>query len=232
MKALTRRVLDMCDRVLSWTEVRPDDEQGFNVLVGQLKALAARITQVIADQRRGMIDAGASSARKNELRHAMLSVAIAHLAQIGGLASRERHELGKIFRFKPTAGTFLAFLSAAREMFEQAQTHKEMLLKYGLSESVLVELGTQLEEFEAALKMGQDGNTLHTAATRELDALTREARKIVRAMDARNRQRFQNDRQALEQWISARTVLGTPRGSSGDGSTPGPSTPGDVRPAA
>jgi hypothetical protein len=60
------------------------------------------------------------------------------------------------------------------------------------------------------VRLGLDGCTAHAAATRELDALTKEVGRIVRAMDARNRQRFRNDRQALEQWISARTVLEPP----------------------
>jgi hypothetical protein len=61
---------------------------------------------------------------------------------------------------------------------------------------------------------------------------------LVRAMDARNRIRFRNDLPALEQWISARTVLGTPRGAA-ESETPAPvvegGTPdagGEVRPAA
>lgn len=88
-----------------------------------------------------------------------------------------------------------------------------------------------------AATLGREGRTVHTAATRELDALTLDVKQIVRAMDARNRQRFQNDRAALEQWISARTILGTPRGSSTESDTApsgegGASNAGDVRPAA
>jgi hypothetical protein len=211
MKALTRWVLDVCARVLSWTDAHPDDEQGFNVLVTRLKALVARMTQLIADQRNGLLDSRAASGRKHELRREILSLAIAHLAQIGSLAAREVHELGKTFRFNPAAETFLAFQSAARPMFEEAQAHKQFLVSYGLSESVLEQFGKQLDEFDAVLKLGLEGRTVHTAATRELDALTREARRILRAMDAHCRQRFQNDRQALELWISARTVLGAPR---------------------
>ena len=61
---------------------------------------------------------------------------------------------------------------------------------------------------------GAGGRTAHTAATRELAALTKEAGAVVRAMDARNRLRYQDDRQALEQWVSVRTVLGSPTGGS------------------
>jgi len=74
----------------------------------------------------------------------------------------------------------------------------------------------------------------------ELAALTKEAHEIVRAMDARNRLRFKEDRQALELWVSARTVLGSPMGASNaeepSGQAPDtsgtPGAGGDVRPAA
>jgi len=87
---------------------------------------------------------------------------------------------------------------------------------------------------------GRHRSEVHTAATREMVALTKEAGAVVRAMDARNRLRYRDDRQALEQWLSVRTVLGSPQGTSKDEGTPGPVSPpesgtpsagGDVRPA-
>ena len=125
----------MCVRVLNWIGAHPDVEPGFVVLVAQLEALVARMTQVISEQRTGLVDSRAASERTFELRRAMRSLAIAHLAEIGGLAARELHELAGIFRFKPTARTYVAFQSAAQSMFDHAQEHKEVLVKYGLSES-------------------------------------------------------------------------------------------------
>jgi hypothetical protein len=109
-----------------------------------------------------------------------------------------------------------------------------MLVKHGLSESVLVEFGKMLDEFDAAVLLGAEGRMTHTAATREQEALTREAGRLVRTMDARNRIRFRNDLPALEQWISARTVMGTPRGSSEEtavveGGTPDAGRCGEAR---
>jgi hypothetical protein len=200
------------------------------VLVAQFEAIVARMNQVVNDQRDGRIDTRASSARKQVLRRAMLAGPIAHLARVGALAAREVHELGSTFVFRPTAETQLAFQAAARGMYNAAQAHKEVLVKHGLSESVMAQFGKTLDEFDGAVALGGTGRMLHTAATRELNALTKEAGDIVRAMDARNRLRYQDDRQALEQWVSARTVLGLPREVKEEGGTP--TAGGDVRPAA
>jgi hypothetical protein len=54
----------------------------------------------------------------------MLSVHIAHLAEVGREASQEDHELGKIFRFKPLANTFIAFRTEARDMVVEAERHR------------------------------------------------------------------------------------------------------------
>ena len=103
MKAVTRRIYDMCVRVVNWALAHPDDEPGFVVLLAQLQALVVRMGDVITAQRNGLIDSRASRSRKKELRSEMLTVPIAHLAQIGALAAREVHELGKTFRFRPAA---------------------------------------------------------------------------------------------------------------------------------
>jgi hypothetical protein len=131
----------------------------------------------------------------------------------------------------------VAFQSASRAMLEAAQAHKEVLVKHGLSESVLVEFERMLDQFDAAMRLGAEGRMRHTAATRELETLRKEAGRLVRAMDARVRIRYRNDRPALEQWVSARAVLGVPRPVE-DGTEPaveGGGTPdagGEVRPAA
>jgi hypothetical protein len=50
------------------------------------------------------------------------------------------------------------------------------------------------------VQLGADGRMMHTAATRELETLTKEANR--------------NDPAVLEQWVSARTVLVSPRARS------------------
>ena len=97
-------------------------------------------------------------------------------------------------------------------------------------------LGQMLDQFDAALTLGTQGRTAHKGATLELRSVATMIAQTVRVMDARNRQRFQDDPQALGSWLSARRVLGSPKGSGvpAPGDTEAPDIPagGEARPAA
>jgi hypothetical protein len=230
MNADSRRKIEMGARALEFSRAHPDTEAGTATAVARLEQLLARATETATAQRDGMIHVRAASARKEELRRQMLAVPIAHLAEVGRAAAREEHELGKTFRFKPGASTFLAFRTAARSMASSAQEHRELLTKYGLAQSVLDQFVRMLDQFDAAVALGNDGRTAHVGATREIRAVSSEIVRTVRVMDGRNRQRFAEDGQLLGSWVSASTVLGTPRPDT----EPEEETPagGEVRPAA
>lgn len=230
MDAQSRRKIEMGSRALEFSRAHPDTEPSSAAAIARLEQLLARSNEVAAAQRDGLIHFRAAAARKRELRRQMLLVPIAHLAEVGRAAAREEHELGKTFRFKPGASTFLAFRTAARGMASAAQEHREVLLKYGLSQPVLDEFVKQLDQFDQAIALGNEGRTAHIGATRELRAVAMEIPRTVRVMDGRNQQRFADDGQLLGSWISASTVLGRPRPESEpEGGTP---TDGEVRPAA
>jgi hypothetical protein len=230
-------------RVQEIVTAHPDTEPGQVLLEGQLKELRARFEVVAAAQRAGLIDVRSGAEEKRRLRREMLAGPIAHLADIGQLASRERHDLPNGFRFRPSADTYAAFRSAARSMQEAALSHKELLLKYGGSESVIELFGQLLDQYEAAASLSSQGRAAHTGATGELKLLAAEIVQVVRAMDVRSRVRFKDDRQLLGAWINASTVFGLKRSVAGtpavpgggtDQGTPEGGTPagGDVRPAA
>jgi hypothetical protein len=237
MNAESRRKIEMGNSALKFTGVHPDTDPGAAPAVAKLERLVGRADELAAAQRDGMIDVRAAAARKVALRREMLAVPIAHLAQVGAVAAREEHELGKMFRFKPGASTFLAFRTAARGMASAAEAHKETLEKHGLVPSVLEEFGRMLDEFDAAVALGNDGRVAHLGATRELKAVAQEIVRTVRLMDGRNRLRFAEDGELLGSWLGASRVLRRRRG----GTEGGPVAPapegtapagGDVRPAA
>jgi hypothetical protein len=230
MDAESRKRIEMGARALEFSRAHPDSEPGTAAAVAKLEQLVARANERAAAQRDGLIHARAATARKDELRRAMLAVPIAHLAEVGEVAAREEHELGKTFRFKPGASTLLAFRTAARGMAGAAEAHQEVLAKHGLSASVLEQFGQMLDQFDAAVALGNDGRTAHIGATRDLQAVAQEIVRTVRVMDGRNRQRFADDAQLLGSWLGASRVLGRRR-TAAEG---GPVTPtdGEARPAA
>jgi hypothetical protein len=234
MKAESRRKIEMGARALEFSHAHPDSEPGAAEAVARLEQLVMRANETAAVQRDGIIRVRAASTRKQELRREMLDVPIAHLAEVGRAAARDEHELGKTFQFNPSASTFLAFRTAARSMIAAAQAHREVLLKHGLSQSVLDEFVRKLDEFDAVMALGNDGRTNRMGATRELQAVALEIVRMVRVMDGRNRQRFADDAQLMGSWISASRVLGKASRTGTDVVVPVASKPaeGEVRPAA
>jgi len=247
MDARSRRHIQMGTSARDYGRARPDSDAGYNVSLTQLEQLVTRAQQAATAQREAQVDTRTSAAQKKDLRRAMLAGPIAHLAQVGRLAAKENPELGKSFRARPGVGTYLVFQTTARTMQAAAESNKEVLAKYGLSESVLAQFGQLLDQFDAAVTLGSSGRTAHKGATLELRRVATMISQTVRVMDARNRQRFQDDPQALGSWLSARQVLGTPNGSGAPApvDTGAPDTPaapaapgneapagGEVRPAA
>jgi hypothetical protein len=241
MRAEVSRVYDMGMRVGSFSDTEPDTDPGQAQSVAEVKGLVHQMKVVAAAQRTGLIDRRAGAVEKASLRREILAGPVTHLAQVGRRASRDVHGLGQAFQRKPSKGTYVEFLTASRTMQAEAEQHKAVLLKYGLSESVLAQLGELLDRFDAAVLLGNNGRTAHKGATQQLEALAAELASVVRTMDARNRQRFAGNAQLLASWVSASTVLGKrgvavpapaeiPASESGTGGTP--VAGGEVRPAA
>jgi len=231
----------MTGRTVNFNEAHPNTDPGHVVSAARLKEVRVRMQQLAAEQRTGLIAVHTAALEKQRIRRETMATPIAHVAEIGGLAAKDHPELVGLFRFKPSKDSLSAFLTAARTMLAAAQEHKEALAPYGLSESMLELFGQLVDQFEVAVKVGTDARGQHAGATRELRVLSKEARQIVRAMNARNRYRFKNDQQALGAWIAASTVVAGPAAGSepgrpiavpGSGSGETAGSGADLRPAA
>ena len=243
MNRVGRTTLEMVGRVVSFDDARPDSDAGQLVSAARLKEVQGQMLEVAAVQREGLIDVRTGAAEKRRLRREMLAGPIAHLVEVGRLASREHPELVEKLRYKPSRHNYQAHRTAARSMYDEAVANKEVLGPFGLSDAVMEVYGVLLEQFDGAVTLTSEGRAKHTGATQHLRALGLEARRIVRAMDARNRHRFKSDPQALAEWVSASTIFARRAGPGSAGSAnsadseseAGDRTPeagGDVRPAA
>jgi len=205
MNKVVRLKIEMGAHSLEFSAAHPDTEPGMQGAVSKLEQLVTQVNDAAVRQRDGFIQARTASARRKELRRAMLEVGIAHLAEVGRAAAREQPELGKVFRFNPDATTFVAFRAAARSMAAAAEEHKDTLVKFGMVQSVLDEFKQLLDQFDAAITQGNDGRSAHVGATVELSTVAQAIVRTIRVMDGRNRN-------------GSRTT----RSSSARGSTPAP----------
>ncbi|HET6578280.1 MAG TPA: hypothetical protein VFG66_08155 [Gemmatimonadales bacterium] len=232
MNAKSRRKLEMGTRVLDFSRSHPDASPGYTAALTRLEALLGRADELASRQRDGLLEVRGATARKRELRRAMRQAHLTHLARVAKVAAREDPDLAQKFVLKPGTTTYLAFRTAARGMAAEAQNHRELLVKHGLVDTVLDDLGHALDQFDAAVEHGTRGRQAHVGASAELRAVADEVVQIVYVMDGLNRYRFMKDAELLAAWESASNVLAAPRPAAKPAPEEPPPSGGEVRPAA
>ena len=219
MKDDERRTKEMVVRVILFSDRHPDTDAGITVLVGKLKELGDQLEQVETTQRNALSARHASSLDKQRIQRE-LQPPIGTITGAAALARNEDPSLAGHLRYRPTGDSYDAQLVAARTLLDNARANQDILAKYGVSEAFLQAFESLLVEFEAAVKLGDEGRAAHRGATPNLGALAKQARQVVRTLDARNRLRFKHDPGLLGEWASARTILGRPGPGSPSGESP------------
>jgi hypothetical protein len=230
MKAATRRTIEMATRVLNFSRAHRDESQGFTAALARLEKTLVQVEIVAARQRDGVNAHRSSTARKRELRRKIRRTQLFHLARVAESAAADVPDIAQKFVLMRDALPYLAFRTAARGMSNEAQTQKELLVKHGLLDSVLLDLSHSLDQFDEAVERGTDGRRIHIGASADLDALTDELNQIMRLMDGSNRYRFSATPDTLAEWESAKNTFGPTRSPSAPAVPPSPG--GEIKPAA
>ena len=215
----------------------PDESPGYQAVLSSVEEKLARAKVALAEQRSGLLGVHANATRKLELRRTMRDAHLAHLAQVARAARREAPEVAQNFVFRPGTGTHVAFQTTARAFLAEAETHRELLVRYGLVESVLTELRQSLDQFDAAMVSGAEARAAHVRASAELRRLADEVVQGVKVLDGFNRVRFRGTPEVLAAWRSVSSTMEPSRGGKtepegGAGSGGAPQEGGEVRPAA
>jgi hypothetical protein len=228
MNARTRSRLEMARRALEFAEAHTDPSTGYTAAVAELKELLARAEQLTDLHRQGIAEVRAATQRKSNLRRSIRQGQLLHVARAAQRAAREQPELAQKFALARQPIPYLTFRSLARTLAAEAEGRKEILVRHGLVDSVLVSLTESLGQFDQALARGAEGRRIHVAAAVELDVVAGEAVQIVRVMDGHNRVRFARDPDLLAAWKSASNVIGPSR----SGTPEAPPSEGAEKPAA
>ena len=233
MDARVRRKLDMGARALEFGHAHPLESPGYAATMVKLEERLGRADMLATQQRDGILAVRAATRHKRELVGKVRRAHLTHLARIAEVAGSELPELPQKFLLKPGKGSYRAFRTAARGMQVEAQRLRQELVKHGLVEPLLDDLGRLLDEFDAVVERGQEARRVHVGASAQLKVVADEVVRLVKALGGLNRYRFANDPDLLAQWESASSVVADRRmpAEKPVGETPG-AGPGDVRPAA
>src|SRR2546430_4521783 len=108
----------------------------------------------------------------------------------------------------PRVGPNQAFVTVARGMLEKATAHKELLVKRGMSETLIDDITAAIEEFEQTLEATRAGRREHVGASADLRAVMAEISDQVKVVDGIVRYRFGDNTELMGAWASAHNVAG------------------------
>ena len=206
MEAITRRQVEMGRQVLDFDRDHPDPSPGSALARANLEEQLRTADALAAEQQDGIRAVHSATARKRELRKLMNDAHLLHIARAGRAAAKELPELAQTFEFTRDARPYTEFRTRAQTLVAAAETHKELLTKYGLADTAFDALKQSLVEFDAAVEQGMAARLTHVGASAKLGAVAREIVKAVKVMDGLNRFRFRDQPDLLAAWKSASRV--------------------------
>jgi len=230
MRREVRSRLEMGRSVLAFQKAHMDLSPGSPAAVDALAATLAEAESVSVEQQEGMRHSRAATARKVGIRRDLNAMHLIHIARAGQAAAREVPELEQVFEFTRGHLPYETFRTRALALAQSAGTHRELLVKYGLSEEMIQGLVDLVAQFDAAVAEGLDASRAHIGATARLEELSERVVEQVGVMDGLNRYRFRDDRERLAEWGSVSQVVDRRREAVKEKEPPVPGS--DVRPAA
>jgi hypothetical protein len=226
------RRLEMAVRVRVFSDTHPSADPSFVIVLGRLKESIDRMVELSGQQVGGFLSKHSSSLRRRDIRRKLRDGLLRHLVTVAEDASAEKPELRAKFELPSQKLSHVRFQAVALTMLEQGEAERELLVKHGLSDTLLGDLAAAVGEFDASVAETTSGRQDHILARAELGALSEEVVRLVGMMDGINRYRFQKEPQLLVAWQSARRIISGPQAAKEEvaGTTPGQS--GEVKPAA
>lgn len=217
----------MAQRALAFVLAHPDGNPAVTRAAAELTAGLERARNLSAQQYAGIQTVRSATAEKMNLRRKIRAGQLDHLVSVARFAAREVPELTRKFHLGKSQMPNLEFRTVARGLMAEAESQKDVLVKHGLDETVLTDLGALLDRFDSATGRSTEGRRLHVAASLELQSVTHELFRIVDVLDSCIRLRLEAHPELLAEWTQTSSVVSTPK------HTPEPAkVPAEVKPAA
>lgn len=207
MNAQIRRRLEMAARVRDFLRAQQVDGVGQGLGLARLEELLERAANLATQQRTGVAVARSATKQRQEIRRVLQPKILGYLRVVGAVAAKQNAELAEQFRMPLPDASHQALLTMSRAILEKATAQKELLVKLGMSEQVLEELGTALGQYEQTLEATSAGRRAHVGARADLETVAAEISEQVRLLDKVVRYRFGDNSELIAAWDSARNVV-------------------------
>jgi hypothetical protein len=223
----------MAVRVRDFSHAHPSSDQSFVLVLDRLEKGIGELTELENAQTGGYSSRHSATVRRRELRRRVRDGLLRHLVTVADDAAAEVPELLETFQLPEHNVTTGAFQAIARKLLEQGVAHQEVLIKHGLSVTLLDDLKAGVDQFDALVSASNDGLLGHVMARSALQRVSDEIIQLVEIMDGINRYRFADQPELLAAWDSARHVVTGPR-TAEEQAEERPASPGsgEVQPAA
>jgi hypothetical protein len=240
MNRTVSRRLNMAVRVRDFCDANPSADPSFVAVLGRLTEAIDRMQAVGSRQVNGLLSRHAATVNRQQIRRQLRDDLLRHLVTVAQDASATRPGLGDQVEVPGQNLSSARFFAAAKAMLELGVAEKDVLMKHGLTATLLDDLAQAVKAYEGSITASNSSREDHISARAELQRTSEELLQLVRMLDGINRYRFRNDPHLLVAWQAARHVVSGPQTKEeqaveeNPGTPPGPvqSGPGEVKPAA
>ncbi len=212
MESVVRRKLEMAARVREFMRAHASGDTGVFPGLAQFEETLMRADEIAAREQEGRTAERAARAQRKELRRLLHFQLIRYLVAVGSLAAKDQAELSERFKLPNSGLTNSAFLGNVKALVATAETQKELLVKQGMSPTLLDDLGRMVSGFETAVEAIRTGRRAHIESRADLDAITGELADRVAVLDGVIRWRFGDDPDVMAGWHAAKRVPGIGQG--------------------
>lgn len=215
MRNTARPKLEAARSALEFCRRHPDESPAWSASVARLEqalvqARSVREQQALAEQEilRAIAERDALIIRLRER--------LARLSRLARAAGTQEGILALQFSVPGRRAGLADVLVRARAAVENARRHRRILLRYGMTPELLLDLEADLIACSAAQERRTAARQSANAAHSDLAALAAQAMLAVRHLDALHQIRFAEDAERLAEWNAARAVRwGTPASPAG-----------------
>jgi hypothetical protein len=210
MDRQVRRKLAMAASVRTFSRAHPSADTSYTLVLDRLDGTITRIEELAKQQEGGYASKHSAAVRRADLRRRLQAGLLRYLVTAAEDVGSEQPAVGERFRIPRSNTNHTGFRAAASEMLEQARANQEILVKHGMSATLLDELDAAVKEFDASLEETDDGKQSHVSARAEMKTLSDEIMRLVGMLDGFNRYRFHRDPELIIAWESAKRVVSSP----------------------